>query len=500
MGLALGQVPPPRNAEVLIQKHQALKAEAARIRANEATQLKALAEQLQGEAAEAVQGFIEGPPPRNGPVRFVPLPEVVSGEAMKPDVPEEVRKVRAGTATKLYDLAKRAAAANTEFFALADRCLRGVIDRDPGHREARRLLGYVAYKGGWAKPQAKENLQAGKVLHSTFGWVDADWVPHLEKGELPGLTTRGRSPAWLPADEANSLRAENWSKGWKISTEHFFIQTNVPLSEAIAFGRRLEALHDVFFSHFADLIGPTLPLAKRFHDPKLCATPTPPRARFQVYYFASKDEYVQFFRDRFRLKEELSLGYYMPLGEAKRFREDARSYFYRDPGNPISANETLFHEASHQVLFETRPGANIVANHSNFWVWEGLGTYFETFVPQEDGSYTIGGLVGPRIAKAHDDIVTNGQLVPTAQLVALDKDQFVAEPGVYLNYAESMALAVFLLDGEHGRYREAFLSYVEDAYRGKAQTKSALSRKLGIPYDALDQALVGFLAEGMKGP
>ena len=45
----------------------------------------------------------------------------------------------------------------------------------------------------------------------------------------------------------------------EFATEHFEIQTNVTLAEAITFGRRLEAFHDLFMTLFADILGENFP-------------------------------------------------------------------------------------------------------------------------------------------------------------------------------------------------------------------------------------------------
>ena len=128
---------------------------------------------------------------------------------------------------------------------MADACLRAVLDRDPDHAEARRLLGYVPHDGGWATPFAVEQLKKGMVLHPTYGWVDADWVPHLEQRRAPRTgTTNPKDVRWLPAAEADAQRS-SIERGWKITTEHFEILADVPLSEAIGFGRKLEMFHDL---------------------------------------------------------------------------------------------------------------------------------------------------------------------------------------------------------------------------------------------------------------
>ncbi len=106
----------------------------------------------------------------------------------------------------LFALAERAASSTPKHYALADECLRAVLDRQPHHPEARRLLGYVPHDGGWATPFAARNLRHQMVNHPTYGWIDATWVPHLERGELPAPTVPGRRQTrWLPADQANEL-------------------------------------------------------------------------------------------------------------------------------------------------------------------------------------------------------------------------------------------------------------------------------------------------------
>ncbi len=367
--------------------------------------------------------MIEPPPPAEGePIRFRPLPEVVPPPKPADDAPPtwkaEANAIREGTAASFFDLAKRAGQTGVEQFALAGECLRGVLDRDPYHREARRLLGYVAYDGGWAKPHAAQLLEKGMVLDPTFGWVAADWVPHLKNGELPGAVVGGRVQEWLPAAQADALRAD-FEHGWKITTEHFAIQTDVPLSEAIAFGRRLEALRDAFFFLFADVIGPDLPLAKRFRNSSLQANATT-ETRHRVAYYASRDEYISALRPTEGARVTESLGFYREPRVVRSRIVPGQCFFFRDLDGAIDVTSTLFHETSHQLLFESAGPTRYEQNVGNYWVWEGLGTYFETFDPQPDGSYRIGGLVGPRVAKARDDILVNDRFVPIAELVALE--------------------------------------------------------------------------------
>ena len=127
-------------------------------------------------------------------------------------------------------------------------CLRAVLERQPDHREARRLLGYVPHEGGWARPfavaAAQEGLReppdlrlgAGRLGAAPRPWRAARAAVAGPEEDPLAPRRRGRPP---PSD---------WNPPWRIYTEHFEIQTNVPLAEAISFGRRLEAFHDLFMA------------------------------------------------------------------------------------------------------------------------------------------------------------------------------------------------------------------------------------------------------------
>ncbi len=501
MILVVGQNVEVPGPDAAIQAGSALRAEREAIRVKEAQALEALAAKLEREgrkdAAIRVRGRVERPAPARGPARFVPLPDVVAAEEIgEVDQQEGLSVILKDSTTALFDLAQRAARPEVRRYAFADACLRGVLSRDPSHAETRRLLGYVPWKGGWATADAAQETKLGKVQHPKYGWVPESWVEHLENGELPGKKIVGNKPTqWLPADQADALR-RSFDNGWKITTNHFAIQTNVPLSEAIAFGRRLEELYELFFSMEADLIGrERLPLARRFENPRLTPAPTPVRDKMIVYYFASKQEYVNYLRPYVGDSARVDLGRYLPAAVyGQRALRTSRSYFYRDPDGQIASLDTLHHEGSHQILFESAGPTRFERNSGNYWVWEALGTYFETIRPQEDGSMLIGGLVGPRVAVALDLVVKQGKILPVEQLVTMDHHDYNADPGVYVHYPESMVLAIYLMHGEGGRFRDDFLDYVRDAYEGRVTPRShTLDDHLGRSYDEIQNGLVEYL-------
>ena len=229
----------------------------------EVRQLRELAGRLSASKhSVATEAVLKALPPLalpDGSSPFDPLPDVVSRpiqglasvsveDATGTRFRSELAAIRDDTAKQLFELAERAGTSQPPHYAIADACLRQVLERQPDHPESRRLLGFVPYEEGWARPFAISQLRKGKVFHQKYGWTQAAALPNLERGELPAPVTRGSTRVrWLPATDADALRRD-WRNGWEINTEHFFIKTNVPFSEAITFGRQVEAFHDLFLA------------------------------------------------------------------------------------------------------------------------------------------------------------------------------------------------------------------------------------------------------------
>ncbi|AMV37470.1 DUF1570 domain-containing protein [Planctomyces sp. SH-PL62] len=497
------QVPPPTTG---VERAQELEADARAILARESEALQSLADRLtkQGETKGAAEVRKLSPPTPEGPAtRLVPLPDVVeprsglaSVAASGTDWGQDLEAIRKTAGESFFELATKAASAEPSHMARAGIALRETLARLPDHAEARRLLGYVPHDGGWAKPFAVRQLKDGNVAHPTYGWVPEDWVVHLELGELPAPAVRGKPTTWLPAAEADRLRS-TWRTPWQINTEHFEIRADVPLAEAIQFGRRLEAFHDLFFALMADVVGDELPLARRFKSPSLA--PDASYRPHQVVYYADRDEYHE--RMRPVAGEQVaseSLGYYDPRGPGRGSRRPA--YFFRDVDGQLPVEATLYHEVSHQLLFESA-GPNAYLNNSgDYWVFEGLGTYFETVTPTKDGALEVGGLVGPRLEAALHSLGAR-KFQRLGDFLRQDQAAFNRDERIYVNYQQAMALTLFLMQAERGAYREPFLDYVRDAYRGRIKRGSgrSLEDRLGTPVDEIERRFRAFYAPAAGG-
>ncbi|MBI1324551.1 DUF1570 domain-containing protein [bacterium] len=429
-------------------------------------------------------------------VRFELMPEVVrNGEstvAFEWNRTRDLRDLRDHTIDRLWKLASKAAF--QERFRVTDQALRAIVSRDVQQPEAWRVLGYVAIADGWATPYAMAQLERGRVLHPRFGWLEKDWVEPLDQGQLPiGKDARTGKIAFGPADEANAAHAE-WSNAWEIVTEHFRIRSDVPFDEAVAFGRKLEAFHQFFFSWMADLIGPELPLAKRWRA-KL-SKPVASPVVHHVAYFARKEKYVEELTPLEGPSIAESIGYYRRPPQAANSRQRGgrgMSYFFQDKGGQLPVEATLYHEASHQLLFEMAGRDRLDSNRGHYWLFEGLGTCFETLKADGDNHLRFGLPTGPRMDVARNRILDDKAYTPYEVFEAYGKAGFESPAKIYDHYAQAMALTLHFLMHPEPRTRDIFLDYARDAYKGRLRGARGLAERLGLESGALDQQFIDYL-------
>lgn len=438
----------------------------------------------------ALRADLGAPPIADDSSLFEPLPEI---EELGSPLPKDEPFGR--SAAEWLALAREALLAKQ--YALADDFLRRALRRNPNDPEVRRLLGFVRHGQVWATPEAVRNLKAGKVLHPTFGWVPEPWLPQLDKGLLPALSKgQGGAIAWVPAQDADRSRLGDIDQAWLVRTSHFSIRANVPLAEGIVMGKRLEAFHQLFSSRMADVLGPDrLPLAARAR--KAGSIPLSSTLSHEVAYFASKDHYASHLAPSQGPDIGETLGIYIPAEVARRQGQSAGSYFHDDSQGRIALEATLYHEVSHQLLFELSGVSRLDRNTGHYWVFEGLGTYFETTRELPDGLIRIGGRYGPRMDEARKRCLDRAEFVPVREFLRLDKAGFNDPATIRQNYAQAIALANFLMDGDGGKHRAAFLTYVADAYKGRLRDDAgrSLDDRLGLSFAEIDEHLREHLAK-----
>ena len=279
-------------------------------------------------------------------------------------------------------------------------------------------------------------------------------------------------------EEEKAYRTKKVPSGWEVETEHFEITTTDTQEAARATGERLEELHLVWRQLFADYWFTQAELERRFNG----AASRMIEPNHKVLLFADKQQYVDYLK-RDEPGIAVSLGYY-----AERPRT---AYFYNDPGTVT----TQFHEATHQLFHERQRRGKSAGIDDNFWVVEGIATYMES-LQQGDGYYVAGGPGAYRLQFARYRALTEQFYIPLREFVAMGRAETqAAGDNLPRIYSQAAGLAHFFMDAADGKYRQAFVEYLDAVYRDKADA-TTLERLTGQRYEELDRQYLKFLRVG----
>lgn len=459
------------------------------------------------EAARAARLAAPTDPAEFLPIRFRPL-RLLDHADPDPlaDVPE-ARALRVEFAERQHQL--RRDAADAKCWSLALEAARRTLELDPDHADARRVLGFLPdpeNHSRWLRPHQIKQRADGRIDHPAFGWVPSDWRESLDAGLLPAppanfnfnaaagsaRNPNPRNVRWLDPEPAEALRAA-FNPPWEIASEHFLLRSNLPLERLVPLSRLLEDYYELFLEVMADVIGPKSPPVQRLLNPEL--PPRPARFLHEIHIFATRAQYVEHLRRVHERDAGESLGVYFSAKDLKRRGDRGASFFHNDPDADIDPLATLFHELCHQLLAELGDPVRARPEDPHYWVFEATGTYFETLTLEPGGTLLLGAPLGERYEAAKIRILDRGEFVPVDQLIALNRDRYLDNRRVFLNYAQTQAYAVYLMHAEAGAHRAPFLAYVRDVLLGQARARSFrdLPNRLGVPPRTLDQNFRTFL-------
>lgn len=385
-------------------------------------------------------------------------------------------------AAALFALAKQAAESGQ--MSLAFQWATETLRENPDHPDARRVLGYEQRNGRWLTPYGVRMAEGGKAWHPKFGWVAETDVARYEAGE------RFVGARWVSARDDDGRKRE-MKNGWQVRTDHFLVTTTHSPEAAAELAARLERLHQVWRQLFAGFYLTENEVRRLFAGER---QPRKQLRPFRVYYHRDRDEYVNALRRRQpRIADTLGI-YFDEQREAHFFAEVTAASSVRGTASEVDAVEppmaTLFHEAVHQLFQESRPAARHVGELANFWVIEGVATYFETLREHADPVaglyYTIGESDAGRLPAARERM-HDGFYVPLAELTRLGKNDLQRHADISKLYSQSSGLAAFLMDGASGAYREALVRYLVAVYSGRDHERS-LAEAAGVDYSVLDDA------------
>jgi hypothetical protein len=396
----------------------------------DAAELQSRYQALNRQYAGAVPGW-RPRQPASGSLLFV-APDEYSGSYA---VDQSSRAEREKRADALFELAKQAADAGQ--LSLAFQWTTEAVRENPDQAKARRVLGYEQRDGKWLTAYGVKMFDAHKVWDHKHGWI-----------------TNGEAAAAEAKEEADAARHAEIKTGWQIRTDHFQVTTNDSMASGAELASRLEQLYQIWRQLFAGFFYSEQEVRGLFSGERSARKLAHP---FHVIYYRNKQEYVDALRKHQpRIGETLGV-YFDMLHEAHFFAGDEHSA------------STLFHEAVHQLFQESKPTAKHIGATANFWVVEGVATYFETLAPHVDPRaglfYTIGDLNAGRLPMERQRVMS-GAHMPIRMLTRMDKGQFQAYPQIIPLYSESAGLAAFLIDSEHARYREPFVRYLQAVYAG----------------------------------
>jgi hypothetical protein len=340
--------------------------------------------------------------------------------------------------------AKPLAQATSTAVALVYEALRD----DPDNERARKAGGWVHRDGRWIWPEVARRLDAGDVRDAERGWI-----PKSAAGR-PAAPRPGRPATWA-------------SDHWKISSQAGPAATAALASE-------LEIAHDVWRQAFGGFVLEPADQEKAFEGRSRPMAHGP----FAATLFADRAAYVaELGKLEPTIARTLGLywmpthtAYFLPLGE----------------GDDEPGVSTIHHEATHQLFAEMRKTSPLAGERCGFWALEAAACYMESLAPTAYG-WTLGGRDAGRAPAARERLIDDGFSVPLEELCALGRKELQADERLPAIYSQISGLADFFMNGEQGKYREAFIEYLVRISTGSV-SPDTLARLCGTTYADLDDA------------
>ncbi len=421
--------------------------------------------------------------------QFSELPRHLQ-EDIPDHLPREVRELHVQFrnlsekyAGDLYLLARRAIKISPTFtFEL----LNILLEINPDHSRARSLRGYVQQGDQWLTPFERDQIRAGKVDHPRFGWLKKSYVKRYEQGE------RNFMGNWITAEKEAEIRRD-FRYAWTVRTEHFQIKTNHSLEKGVELGRKLEIFYDYFKQTFAAFYNSPEQIKQFFES-----TTGRSKTRSQLYkinHFRNKAEYVKKLINRVP-QIAITNGLYQ--------LEDRTAYFYYDPQANFDA--TVFHEVTHQLMYESHLKKRDIANHGHFWIIEGIANYTESFrIVQKENrtTYEVGNPRFVRFYWARKRLLEEDYFVPQEQFSRMGRIEYQtgSTPVLQKRYSQAAGLAHFYMHYKNGIYRNALMVYMAQIYHSSPRVQSrvrGLDLLTGVSYQKLDQQYREYLQEQLE--
>ena len=336
----------------------------------------------------------------------------------------------------------------------AMRLLARVLRENPDHAQARMGLGYVEHDGQWIWPNVGRRLDRGRTYSATKGWIS--------RSRQPGPAVQSpRSDVKEPLPLARALTFES---------DHWEIRSTAGLAAAAELAGRLEQTRLVWLQAFGGFAVEPVELQQRLSGSRKPR----PTSSFTAVLLANRQQYIdELQRLEPRIAQTLGI-YWTPTKTA---------WFFQGDEPPA---KTIEHEATHQLFAESRWTNRLAGEQCGMWALEAVACYMESLEPTTFG-FTLGGRNAGRVPAARERLLEDGFLIPLRELCGLGRVELQRDPRLPQIYSQISGLADFFLNGESGRFRDAFVDYLRLIYRGTARPDS-LWKCCGCSPEQLDEA------------
>jgi hypothetical protein len=407
------------------------------------------------------------------PLRVDKLPAEV-----QPDIPAgvtgdelywqtQLRRLETDYAKDLY--AQSRVALHQGYPSYAYNLIRESALHDPDHPQVRKILGFTRLGNEWVTQFAYEQIKKkGNVWHEEFGWLPKSHVTRYIDGE------RNFKGKWISAEKEKEQRRD-FDSAWEIRTDHYLIKTNVSLERGVEMGKALEDFHEIFLETFAGFFQTPEQLSKLFDGPSKSVHAD---KHYKVHFYRTRDEYLDRLRKFFPDIDQTN-GVYMT--------NDKVAHFYHDPAGDHDG--TLFHEATHQLFFESHHKNRAISERDHFWIIEGIACYMESFQRRE-GSFSLGDPKYIRFSGARHNLLDKGYYVPLREFSGYGMQEFQRSAELAKNYTQAAGLARFFMHYNNGRYREAIVKHLAQLYSADERVREradSLDELTGVDFSELDR-------------
>lgn len=260
---------------------------------------------------------------------------------------------------------------------------------------------------------------------------------------------------WTDWRKIESMRS-SWKTPWELRSSHYRLRTNLPMSDAVRALLDLECLYFAFY----DLLGAEMMLRETVEP-------------LEAHIHADAESFPVAYVGR---------SAYFDAG-IDRLVVDASKGIQRG---------LLFHEAVHQLLFNTAVEAASSTGDLPAWLDEGLAEYMSLSM---SGVASRATLDTEAIARNHFERHAAAlESIELERLLVFGTDDFLT-PQSELKYAASYTFVHFCLHGQGEKFRRRFFDFMRGAYKGQG-SPTHFKDALATPEDELERAWRAHVARG----